>query len=945
MSGLATIGVMVWQRIRSLFAGEEEGETGPTVRDVFRTFAALAAEGVPTPTVIEPSAVSGSYAWGRSELQSYNHRIDRVRSLRNSRVELGWLWFSGSITRNGQRLEYLFPAVTIPIDTDYGSEGDPGHIRVMGDFQLSPLLTDTIARFDLADRLEAEMGFSDVVKHLVSMIGTLQPPDKWVDIIATKSWAKDFAEAMGLGDLELSMENPAHPDQIQKDGITFHPGVALYESRTSTRKKRVYDLTSLDRLPSVIGTAFNALYGTEPTSRSLERPEVTSFRPLSLRQRSIAKKLTDTSLSVLSGAPGTGKTHLISVTAADAVARGESVLVLAGSAKAVDVLVEHFANTPGPPPITFGGSRFGDRISRELVELAAMIDGKKEVDQELIDSAEAHDDRVRRLRHEFEALQLAREFRLDPEARAEMEAELHKVGDLDQVQELVDGTASLSFSSDERRLAKRLGHHEGADEKLRLLRIGEAAVGWNEHTKFSVDQALDDLAANEVNAAQVGGDLLTDHWIGRLGRGDKQVLEAIAKALLVSRYRRGQLLTELDPESLTNAAPIWVGSVHDIEDVLPTIVGLFDLVIIDEASQVDQIAGANALIRSKRALICGDPEQIGFEPFLSEAEVTRAKEACNTTGLPLTPKELSLFDVAAAKFGVEVLDEHFRSAPHVIEFSSRRFYEGGLFTATRHPMNEAADHIDVSIIDGRREEPEEEGGTGVNRAEVDECMAVLESHLERGWESIGMVSPFESQAKAIEERVRERFTVDEITKRGLRVGTVREFQGDECALMIMSYGVSSDEGAAAWEPVNDPKFFNVMATRAREHVHIITSNPSPPGLAGEYVKWAEPLVDLVTDEGSTDPWVTQVAETLRAAGISVRTGYRVGRYVIDIVAGDGEHAVAIDCTLHPDGIDAHIDRALLLRRTGWRTSDAFPEQWQFLLDTLAEDLRERFPEL
>ena len=66
MSGLATIGVMVWQRIRSLFAGEEEAETGPTVRDVFRTFAALAAEGVPTPTVIEPSAVSGSYAWGLS---------------------------------------------------------------------------------------------------------------------------------------------------------------------------------------------------------------------------------------------------------------------------------------------------------------------------------------------------------------------------------------------------------------------------------------------------------------------------------------------------------------------------------------------------------------------------------------------------------------------------------------------------------------------------------------------------------------------------------------------------------------------------------------------------------------------------------------------------------------------------------------------------------------
>ena len=41
------------------------------------------------------------------------------------------------------------------------------------------------------------------------------------------------------------------------------------------------------------------------------------------------------------------------------------------------------------------------------------------------------------------------------------------------------------------------------------------------------------------------------------------------------------------------------------------------------------------------------------------------------------------------------LDEHYRSVPHLIEFSARRFYDGRLHVATRHPANEAADVIDV----------------------------------------------------------------------------------------------------------------------------------------------------------------------------------------------------------------------------------------------------------
>ena len=70
-----------------------------------------------------------------------------------------------------------------------------------------------------------------------------------------------------------------------------------------------------------------------------------------------------------------------------------------------------------------------------------------------------------------------------------------------------------------------------------------------------------------------------------------------------------------------------------------------------------------------------------------------------------------------------------------------------------------------------------------------------------------------------------------------------------------------------------------------------------------------------------DPWLNRVAETL-----------------IDIVVGDGIQAIAVDCGPHPDGAAAHIDRALMLRRAGWRTADAYATKWSGDLGQLAIEL-------
>ena len=171
------------------------------------------------------------------------------------------------------------------------------------------------------------------------------------------------------------------------------------------------------------------------------------------------------------------------------------------------------------------------------------------------------------------------------------------------------------------------------------------------------------------------------------------------------------------------------------------------------------------------------------------------------------------------------------------------------------------------------------------------------------------------------------------------------FQGDERDVVILSWAIGADEGASPWRFVNGPNLFNVMVTRARDQVVVVTSVPNPPGLAGDYLRWSTPLEDLVADVGSDDRWVNRVAEALREQGLPVRVGYRVGQHVIDIVVGAGDAAVAVECGPHSDGVEPHLDRAMLLQRTGWRTVDAYKSKWDSNPGQFAIELTSEFPDL
>ncbi len=964
--------------LAAISGGGPTAETNVADAETFTwlTYSALGFfdESLPGSGIIRPLNPKG-YVFGTGTSQStrFERSLERLVSTAalhsgEQLIRLGWAWIAGTVQVDGETIQYCFPLISMPMvragvaaDIDRsvsklarlaGSVAASGMGSVVGasspslvpagDSEITPLIDDNALRDQLLER--ASFGSGKLYDRFDEMLN-FQPIDPKVfdELPELMTWCRDVVTAVGL---KVDQTFPLHASiptaRRKEEGISLHMGCALYLDKPMTAGTRSSSLINLASLAGLENTAFAKLYGETNIAPGQER-EVIRIRPLSMRQRRVAGRAGANDLSVVSGAPGTGKSHVLTVIARDAVARGESVLVVAGSPHAVDVLVEHFADTPGPTPVTFGGSRHGNRLAAELSELIS----RNEVVGGDLGSADAHERKVasaqRSLRIEIEALKIEE----DPSYRIDTVAEVDRAGDLDELRveiEKVEDPGFFKFGAKRRatEVKGRLGPLEpGEDraERLEALANKRDALRLIAAGGMTLTPRFDDIASREEAAAKLRGQMLTNEWIQGLGGDEKRTLAKISSAVTSNRSARRRALAALDPVALTRAAPLWVGSVRDVDDVLPAVAGLFDLVIFDEAAQIDQMNAANGLVRAKRAIVCGDPNQLGHVSYLSNDAVEEAAKRFGTNAELLNPRAVSTFDAAAAQVPVEVLDEHFRSVPHLIEFSSRRFYGGELHVLTRHPANEASDHIHVSVVSGSRNKQK------VNEVEVAECLRLVEEHIANGSRSIGLISPFRAQADALEEAIITRYRLEEIDAYGLRVGTVHSYQGDEREVLIMSLCVGADEPDSAWRFVNQKTLFNVMVTRAREEAVVVTSRAEPPGLAGEYVAWAQPLDDLISDLGSTDPWVMRVAEALADHGVSVRVGYQIGRHHIDIVAGTGEHSVAIDCRPHVDGAETHLDRAMMLRRSGWRTADAYQTMWGDNPGQFAIELCSRFPKL
>jgi very-short-patch-repair endonuclease len=347
--------------------------------------------------------------------------------------------------------------------------------------------------------------------------------------------------------------------------------------------------------------------------------------------------------------------------------------------------------------------------------------------------------------------------------------------------------------------------------------------------------------------------------------------------------------------------PIWVMTNLSAGRSLPLQPGLFDLVIIDEASQCDIASAIPLLFRAKRAVIIGDPQQLRhISNILPELEESFARKQ-NLEGMrPLwSYSDSSIYDLGSATTTANgsppiFLSDHYRSHPDIIEFSNQALYESSLLIRTDiSALLKKFTENDLGIFwhEVLGNVPEDTGSPS-NPNEVTAAMSLLGQWVRNGLLddrsiTVGIVTPFRRQSDLIQRSISHQPWSSQIYDQ-LTVGTAHQFQGDQCDLMIFSPVVAKGmrKGTRQWLSSTD-QLLNVAVTRARAALHVVGDSNSceeAGGLLGEFAKYS-----LSSDRGEVDRRTMQspaeglMVDILNDLHLWFRPQFQLDRYVLDFL--------------------------------------------------------------
>jgi hypothetical protein len=883
----------------------------------------------------------------------------------------GWVTLVGTIPVDGEPVRIRQPIVSRPVRIR-GRSGigrlaagltdlvgvDDLLLSSLGEFELTPLVIDPARRSVLLSTMEFGRGGLQNGEPSERFLRRFPALTTWIHTVGAELGTPAIRVLPHTSDVQALIDSPGLVAVVEHTIYLGRRVSTLSQRTTLLNWSSRADLGStalrhvVEAAPTSAGDGSDAGF---PSAAAIESPLV-----LSASQRDVVRRARHAPVTVVSGAPGSGKTHTVCAIAADAIAQGRSVLIATQSRYAAEVVTELLRRTPGPEPVRFGDGAGMAALIDELTDRQGHPLGTDQIhqlDMELELSRTAVNGLRSSIAADLELLVGAADAARWQDALVDLTATAPLLFEPDSDLDAAHAALASARRSAERAAGGGVFARWRARRGRRTLDRLTGATGRTDITRLELAVSAARSRRAAATLAARGGVALGPRWQrlvaaeeqlraavgrrvsaspfepGRLDGSARQALGQLIAALRAGRGRRRELLGELRPGELTAAAPLWIGTLSEIEDVLPATAGLFDVVVLDEASQIEQTRAAPALLRGRRAVVVGDPYQLRHVSFRSDADVddALARHGLSDRRGLLDTRRVSAFDLAASAAPIDQLRDHFRSVPHLIEFSIRRFYRDRIDVMTRHPSNETFDAIDV-VRSAQGDELHDEVSTTV---------ALVRELLERGERSVGVVSPFRAQADALESALVTSFTTDEIERMSLRVGTVHAFQGGERDVVIAALGLRATDPAGRRRFAEDANLFNVMVTRARRRMVVVTSLPlDDPGLVGEYLRHGEAALPPVEPDGSTDGWAAELAAELRRNGAVVRTQYPVGPWRLDLVVGDGDRCRYLECAVDPAGPEAHIERHLTLMRLGWQIVDAYPSAWDGDVVRAALDLRD-----
>ena len=846
--------------------------------------------------------------------------------------------------------------------------------------------------------------FLTTLKSLVPEIEIATNVDDYKEddnVSKSKDFYKEKIDGENVEDIIEEEETEQAKQKVKLEKIAVTPQSAIIlTKRPSVTAGVLHELTQIAEKPSGIyrETALSII--NEEYSQSKEKSvpmkdmnKITDFYPitplsLSDSQLQVVKNIDNSKFVAVQGPPGTGKSQTIVNLVAHLVANGKTVLVASRMDKAVDVVAERL-NDLGASHMALRAGRlnYQRQLSEELNNLLAQNNSDLDDDIEdilLVDTKDMKDhlDMLKNMENKSETIiKLEKNWHDKLEEVEEQEKILGKKeyikktlkkGEIDMVAGIIK---VLDHNMEKAGFISKIANFTSLGQLKKILNLKDFDV--NYETIGKLKQELEfanmewSLRKIEADIQKTGNLHMLAEQIRTMKRKQKSLatnilknkrrealkellrdenkrrrLKVHAKSLVANRKRlQTNILEEEDFRPLLEAFPCWCVTTYAVSDSLPLKPGMFDVAIIDEASQCDIASCFPILFRAKRAVIVGDDKQL---PHLSFLEKAKEQSFLSQYGIPDKYQLMwrfrtnSMFDLADYySMNSVMLDEHFRSLPPIINFSNHEFYNDRIRVMRKDKPDENVLEL-VEVMDGKvdfdatRNLPEIEAL--VKR--LHEIIIEDERKNPDNPVTVGIISPFRAQVEQLKISVSKVLSDYMIKKHQIEIGTAHTFQGDERDIMMISWAVADNSYTQSLMFMQKANLFNVAITRGRNKViNFVSRNPRelPDGHFRNYVSYMQNYQDKkqAVLSGEIDENIyknsleREVADKIRELDHRVVAGAEIAGLSADLLVDD-KFVIEIDGV--DDKTKSHISnmkKQAIIERSGFKVKRITFREWQY----------------
>lgn len=322
---------------------------------------------------------------------------------------------------------------------------------------------------------------------------------------------------------------------------------------------------------------------------------------------------------------------------------------------------------------------------------------------------------------------------------------------------------------------------------------------------------------------------------------EKTQLESFKKFL--GKKENVKRLQRLFPVIITTCI-----SAHKLGEPTP----MFDMVIMDEASQCNTAVSLVPIIRGENLMLVGDPQQLSPVILLDEVTNHKLRQKYNVAD-EYDYRKNSVYKTFLACDSVSdevLLHNHYRCHEKIIGFNNKKYYNSKLKICSKSEEEQPLVYVDVrnDVVGEKNTAP----------VEVDSVISYACLNKDK---SIGVITPFVNQKKLIEEELKNQRLSNVVC------GTVHAFQGDEKDVVLFSTVLTgqTQTGTYNWLK-NNKELINVATSRARDKLIILADSRNLKRL---HQKDSEDdlfeLLQYVYKNG--DSHVTQKKANSRALGV------------------------------------------------------------------------------